>query len=303
MNSRKIIITGIGLIACAALSGCAASHPPQQLLDARAAYRHAVANDAQQMNPSAVANAQAALQTAEHAYSENGDEQRTRDLAYIAERKSDIANVDATTAKEARREQIALDQVLAWQQSTARSRQGELEQTRTQLATTGKKLQVSQEQLEAERQAREDSENRMRDALKRLVVAYGGSVTEQPRGTVVTLPGAILFATGQSALAPGARQRLDGLGQALSALKDQRQRRIVVEGHTDATGSDSNNMILSQKRAESVRQYLVAKGGLPDEQVQATGVGSTQPLQSDATPQGRAANRRVELIIEGLGNR
>jgi outer membrane protein OmpA-like peptidoglycan-associated protein len=303
MNSCKMIVTSMGFVAFGVLSGCAAAHPPQQLVDARAAYRHAIANDAQQMSPAALANAQSALQTAEHAYAENGDEQRTRDLAYIAERKCDIANVDSTTSKEARREQIALDQVLAWQQNSARSRDTQLNQTKAQLATTGKQLQVSQDQLEAERQAREDSENRMRDALKRLVVAYGGSVTEQPRGTVVTLPGAILFATGQSALAPGARNRLDGLGQALSALKDQHQRRIVVEGHTDATGSDANNMILSQKRAESVRQYLVSKGGLPDDQVQATGVGSTQPLQSDATPQGRAANRRVEIIIEGLGNR
>lgn len=303
MNSCKMIVTGMSFVALGVLSGCAASHPPQQLLDARAAYRHAIANDSQQMSPAALANAQNALQTAERAYAENGDEQRTRDLAYIAERKSDIANVDSTTSKEARREQIALDQVLAWQQNAARSRDNQLDQARAQLATTGKQLQVSQGQLEAERQAREDSENQMRDALKRLVVAYGGSVTEQPRGTVVTLPGAILFGTGQSNLAQGAKRRLDGLAQALSALRDQHSRRIVVEGHTDATGSDANNLILSQKRAESVRQYLVTKGGLPDDQVQATGVGSSQPLQSDASPQGRAANRRVEIIIEGMGNR
>jgi outer membrane protein OmpA-like peptidoglycan-associated protein len=303
MNSFKMIVSGMGLVALGALSGCAASHPPQQLMDARAAYKHAIANDAQQMSPAALANAQGALQTAERAFAENGDEQRTRDLAYIAERKSDIANVDSTAAKEARREQIALDQVLAWQQNNARSRDTALNQARAQLATTGKQLQLSQDQLERERQAREDSENRMRDALKRLVVAYGGSVTEQPRGTVVTLPGAILFATGQADLAQGAKRRLDGLAQALSALKDQHERRVIVEGHTDATGSDANNLVLSQKRAESVRQYLISKGGLPDDQVQATGVGSSQPLQSDATPQGRAANRRVEVIIEGLGNR
>jgi outer membrane protein OmpA-like peptidoglycan-associated protein len=303
MNSCKIIVTGMSFVAFGVLSGCAASHPPQQLIDARAAYRHAIANDAQQMSPAALANAQSALQTAEHAFSQNGDEQRTRDLAYIAERKSDIANVDSTSAKEARREQIALDQVLAWQQNAARSRDNQLNQARAQLATTGQQLQASQNQLESERQAREDSENRMRDALKRLVVAYGGSVTEQPRGTVVTLPGAILFGTGQHALAQGARNRLDGLAQALSALKDQHERRVVVEGHTDSTGSDANNMILSQKRAESVRSYLISRGGLPDDQVQATGVGSSQPLQSDATAQGRAANRRVEIIIEGIANR
>ncbi len=303
MNSLKMIVTSMGFVALSVLSGCAASHPPQQLADARAAYRHAVANDAQQMTPAALANARTSLQTAENAFAQNGDEQRTRDLAYIAERKSDIANVDSTAAKEARREQIALDQVLAWQQNASRSRDVALTQARAQLATTGKQLQARQDQLENERQAREESENRMRDALKRLVVAYGGSVTEQPRGTVVTLPGAILFATGQSALAPGARTRLDGLAQALSALKDQHERRIVIEGHTDSTGSDASNLILSQKRAESVRQYLVSRGGFSEDQVQATGVGSTQPLQSDATPQGRAANRRAEIIIEGLANR
>ncbi|HVW30087.1 MAG TPA: OmpA family protein [Polyangiaceae bacterium] len=302
MNSCNMTLMGMGFVVLGALSGCGASRPPQQLLDARAAYQHAIANDAQQYSPAALANAQGAMQSAEHAFAENGDEQRTRDLAYIAERKSDIANVDASAAKQTRREQLAMDQVLQWQQALAHAHQGDLEQARAQLATTGKQLQASQDQLESERQAREDSENRMRDALKRLVVAYGGSVTEQPRGTVVTLPGAILFASGQSDLAPGARARLDGLAQALSALKDQRQRRVIVEGHTDSTGSDATNLALSQSRAETVRQYLVSKG-LPEDQVMATGVGSSQPLQSDATAKGRAANRRVELIIEGLGAR
>ena len=298
MNRCKMVVSGVVVVAFGAF-GCTASHPPQQLLDARASYQHAMANQAQDYSPAALANAQAALQTAEHAYSANGDEQRTRDLAYVAERKADIANVDATTGKEARRERIAMDQVLAWQQSVAQSRQGALEQARQQLATTGQQLQVSQAQVESERQARLESENRMRDALKKLVVAYGGSVTEQPRGTVVTLPGAILFASGQYQLSTGARTRLDGLAQALSALKDQPERRIIVEGHTDSTGSDASNMVLSQNRAESVRQYLISRG-LPEGQVLASGAGSTEPLKSDATAQGRAANRRVELDIEGV---
>ncbi|ASA54280.1 hypothetical protein BSQ33_00105 [Vibrio gazogenes] len=71
---------------------------------------------------------------------------------------------------------------------------------------------------------------------------------------------------------------------------------LVIEGHTDSTGSDRTNQVLSEKRAESVRQYLVSQGVAPGRAI-ARGIGERHPLCSNSTPQGRQCNRRVEIQI------
>lgn len=71
----------------------------------------------------------------------------------------------------------------------------------------------------------------------------------------------------------------------------------VIEGHTDSTGSAAANRILSQKRAEAVRAYLIANGTLPKEKLEATGYGSERPLASDQTAAGRAVNRRIDIVL------
>lgn len=75
------------------------------------------------------------------------------------------------------------------------------------------------------------------------------------------------------------------------------QPKATIEGHTDGTGSEAKNRELSQGRAEAVRAYLVANETLPSEKIVAVGFGSERPLASDATAQGRAINRRIDLII------
>ena len=71
----------------------------------------------------------------------------------------------------------------------------------------------------------------------------------------------------------------------------------VIEGHTDSTGSAAANLGLSQKRAEAVRAYLIANGTLPKEKIEATGFGSERPLASDQTAEGRAINRRIDIVL------
>ena len=72
---------------------------------------------------------------------------------------------------------------------------------------------------------------------------------------------------------------------------------IVIEGHTDSTGSDAMNEHLSQRRADSVREYFVANGTLPKDKIVSVGYGSKRPLASNQTAEGRAINRRIDLII------
>jgi len=72
---------------------------------------------------------------------------------------------------------------------------------------------------------------------------------------------------------------------------------VVIEGHTDSTGSDDVNENLSQQRAESVRQYLIANKTLSYDKIVAVGYGSKRPLVSNSTPEGRAVNWRIDVII------
>jgi outer membrane protein OmpA-like peptidoglycan-associated protein len=75
------------------------------------------------------------------------------------------------------------------------------------------------------------------------------------------------------------------------------QPETVVEGHTDGTGTEANNRELSQGRAESVMAYLLANETLPGDKIKAVGFGSQRPVASEATAEGRALNRRIDLII------
>jgi OOP family OmpA-OmpF porin len=72
---------------------------------------------------------------------------------------------------------------------------------------------------------------------------------------------------------------------------------ISVEGHTDANGSDSTNLILSQDRADAVRQYLVSNFGVDPEKVSSVGYGEARPVATNETPAGRTRNRRIDLVI------
>ncbi|HKE93562.1 MAG TPA: OmpA family protein, partial [Povalibacter sp.] len=72
---------------------------------------------------------------------------------------------------------------------------------------------------------------------------------------------------------------------------------VSVEGHTDANGSDSANLILSQDRADAVRQYLVSNFGINPEKVSSIGYGEARPVATNETAEGRARNRRIDLII------
>jgi outer membrane protein OmpA-like peptidoglycan-associated protein len=86
------------------------------------------------------------------------------------------------------------------------------------------------------------------------------------------------------------------LNEVAQALKDNPQIRVRIEGHTDSRGNDAYNMNLSQRRAESVKTYLVGQSVAAD-RMQPQGFGETQPIADNRTEQGRAQNRRVEFII------
>ena len=111
---------------------------------------------------------------------------------------------------------------------------------------------------------------------------------------VVKMPGDLLFATNSATLSP---QSVDEVNKLAEVLVKYPEDRIQVSGHTDSTGSDEYNKQLSLKRADAVAQVLLRRGVKP-EQVATAGAGELQPVQSNDTPSGRAANRRVQLHID-----
>jgi outer membrane protein OmpA-like peptidoglycan-associated protein len=117
---------------------------------------------------------------------------------------------------------------------------------------------------------------------------------ESARGLIVNMSD-VLFDTGQWALRPGAREklsRISGIVMAHPGLK------LEVEGHTDSVGDDNSNQVLSERRAESVRKFLV-QNGVPGETITSKGFGESTPVADNNTAAGRMANRRVELVVSG----
>jgi outer membrane protein OmpA-like peptidoglycan-associated protein len=105
----------------------------------------------------------------------------------------------------------------------------------------------------------------------------------------------IAFVSGRAELIPGVVPSLEA---AVKLLKQKAHRKLVVDigVHTDAMGSDVFNQTMSQKRADAVKAALI-DAGLPPARVKATGYGETRPIDSNNTAEGRARNRRVELLL------
>ncbi|HEY8518263.1 MAG TPA: OmpA family protein [Candidatus Binatia bacterium] len=97
----------------------------------------------------------------------------------------------------------------------------------------------------------------------------------------------------KSNIRPDARPILD---EAIRVLKEEPDIRVRIEGHTDSIGTEQYNLRLSQRRADAVRRYLI-DGGIAASRLEAVGKGESQPVASNDTADGRAQNRRAELIV------
>lgn len=281
--------TWMALSAAGALSlgsgilGCASPRPPNQLLDARTAYQHATSVPGASMAASDLFEARQSLDAAEQAYMKEGSSNKTKNLAYIAHRKAVAATAKAETLEAIEEKRVALADFQRFKDMHALAMRMELERAKGALS-------AAQRQAEAQRQARAASEAKTQDALNRI---EGLRSAESDRGLVLTLSGGLLFPTGKSQLTPAGKKKL---AELTTSLKDDK-RNIVVVGHTDTKGSDEANMNLSKTRADAVREYLVSQG-IDESRIRSEGKGETQPIADNATPEGRATNRRVEIILE-----
>lgn len=132
--------------------------------------------------------------------------------------------------------------------------------------------------------------------LRRSMEGTGVQVQRQGDTIQLIMPGNITFATDSADIASSFYTPLNNLA---SSFRQYNQNSIEIVGHTDSTGSHQYNMSLSQRRAQSVANYLGAQG-VDASRLSTRGAGPDQPVASNATPDGRAQNRRVEVTLRPL---
>jgi outer membrane protein OmpA-like peptidoglycan-associated protein len=273
---RRYGYAGVTTLTALLLLGCGSTKAaaPRELVDARAAYNTAASGPAAQFDPTDLRVAKTSLDRAEQWASQDPTAPETKTQSYLALRRAQIAQTHGETGMAvAQRDQAQRALVQAQAQALAQTR-ADLDQTKAQLA-------------EAQRNGTAADERAMA-VLERQAGAH-----REARGEVITLPGTLLFQTGKSELSQSARARLDTVAVALKATPSKT---IVIEGYTDSTGSDAVNLRLSEARASEVRAYLVSRG-VPEANVRTRGFGPERPIATNKTAEGRASNRRVEIVV------
>jgi outer membrane protein OmpA-like peptidoglycan-associated protein len=149
---------------------------------------------------------------------------------------------------------------------------------------------------EEARKSQEEAERQKRELRQRLQAQLNAvlETTNSTRGLIVNMSD-VLFDTAKYRLRPEAREKLAKISGLLLA---QPGIRVEVEGHTDSVGGSDYNQDLSEKRAGSVRDFLVEQG-IANDAISAAGFGENRPKATNDTGQGRQANRRVELVVSG----
>jgi outer membrane protein OmpA-like peptidoglycan-associated protein len=181
--------------------------------------------------------------------------------------------------------------------------EAQLQQAQADAARASAQAEQEKAQAEAERQrAAAEEAIRQKEAMRQRLLNQLNQVLETKdtdRGLVVSMPD-VLFDSGSYTLKPAARERLARISGIVLAYPDLR---LEIEGHTDSVGSDEFNQKLSEKRAASVRDYLV-DNNVSINNVIARGFGKTRPVADNSTAAGRKLNRRVEMIVSGdvIGN-
>lgn len=138
--------------------------------------------------------------------------------------------------------------------------------------------------------------DRQEAQLRQRLQNTGVSVTREGERIILNMPSNITFDTNSADIKPNF---YDVLNSVALVLKEYNKTLINITGHTDSTGTEAYNLNLSQRRATSVGQYLISQGIDPT-RIAAAGMGESQPIASNDTPEGRQQNRRVEIELAPL---
>lgn len=258
------------VIAASVVAACSSMMPsPEGAAAVRAKLTHL------QSDPQLSSRAPVAIKTAEEAVRAaevpRKDKVLAKHLVYMADRKVDIASGLAQTRWEEDQQEVLSDQ-----RADARldSRTLEADMARNDANFARNDADIARNQA---------------DMAKQLAEL---NAKETDRGLVITL-GDVLFDTGKANLKGNATTHLAKLSSFLNQYQD---RTLLIEGHTDSIGSEDSNAGLSQRRADTVKSYLISQG-VAAARVNTYGKGEGSPIASNDSAAGRQLNRRVEVII------
>ena len=300
---------------------------PLELLQARNAVAIAKSEGAQQYAPGAMQKAQDSLTQAEEYYSDKKGKtpirtasraatqsaedarvlsiQKRNDERVAAERQAERDRAQAAQQK-AQEAQAAAQQAQAQQQAAQQAaEQARQQQLAAQQATEQARAQqqalaqqaadaraqadrAEQARLQTEQQAAQQRE-KLRQQLSQVL-----QTRETAQGLVANMPD-VLFDFNKSTLKPSAKERLAKVAGIILAYPDLQ---LKIDGYTDSVGSEQYNQQLSDERAAAVRDYLISQG-VSANNVIAQGFGKNDPIASNASPEGRQQNRRVEMLVSG----
>ena len=217
------------------------------------------------------------------------------------------AKAKAQAEEDARRRAQAEADRMAAEKARAEAEKEQAQAEAARAAADAARAQALLEQQKAEAEAAKQKDAaqeaiRQKEEMRARLLKQLNQVLETrdtPRGLVVNMPD-VLFDSGQYTLKPAARERLARISGIVLAYPELK---LEVEGHTDSTGGEEYNQRLSEKRAASVRDYLV-DAGISMNSIIARGFGATEPIADNATSGGRKLNRRVEMVVSGdvIGN-
>jgi len=315
------------VVAVVALAGCVATPPPAGLLDNLRAELAALEANAElaELAPAALADARSAVR---RAAAEGLGETERQQRVWLARKSIEIARAEAFAeraadqieALERQRTQLLLRASrLEAQQARREAEQALLASAATREAMQRARndaLSAEERRRQADRQAEQAREEA--EQARRLAEAQSAEIElarreaelasqtaaglqrrleymeyrETDRGVVITL-GDVLFEVGEADLRPAAEQNIDDV---IELLESEPDKRIRIEGHTDSTGAAGFNLRLSRQRAESVRDALIERG-IDAGRLNAVGMGEDFPISTNETAEGRARNRRVDVIV------
>lgn len=281
---RRTPVFAAALLAAGLMAGCATRAPLDSVEQARAQVNR-TANDAEvvRLAPLELKSATDTLARADKVWADDNDAAEANHLAYLAGQRAEIAT------QTARARQLDADIKKAGTDAERLRLMREADQARLQADANARSAQTAQLQAMSAEQRAAQNGARVR-ALEAQLRDIEAQQTE--RGLLVTL-GDVLFAFNKAELSAQAAPRLDKLAEFLRQFPD---RKLIIEGHTDSVGGDSYNQDLSERRAQAVQSALVQRGVAPD-RITARGYGKTYPVAENGSAEGRAMNRRVEIVI------
>lgn len=289
-----------------------------KLTEARSLIKNAEDMNAKKYAPQTLVEARMALTNAEKAIETDRHnmeivDQESKAATVQARKLNDVVRI-SRNAKTGSSESVALAMV---------DRSSRLQNTETQLQRTEEDAATLEKRLAAEKQAAESERNRVGIAVADLQsqnselagqneglaaqASFNASlekarsqftkeeadVYRQGNNLIIRLK-AINFPVSKAEIPQSGIASLDKVKSVIAELSAEK---VMIEGHTDSTGSTAVNESISQKRAEAVKTYLVTEGAVSDNKVEAVGRGDVQPLTSNKTSAGRKMNRRVDVVI------